>query len=65
MLVQMVAKQGYVPWKVEKPFHLNNNGKETMIIGADIFHERRFSSIVSVCATMDKEFTQYYTANDV
>lgn len=36
-----------------------------MIIGADIFHERRYSSIVSVCASMNKDLTDYYTTNDV
>ena len=36
-----------------------------MIIGADIFHEKRYTSISSVCATMDKDFTHYYTTNSV
>lgn len=36
-----------------------------MIIGADIFHEKRYSSIVSVSATMDQDFTEYYSVNDV
>ena len=63
--MQMVCKIGYPLWQVEKPYKLNTNGRQTMVIGADIFHERRYSSIVSVCASMDKNFTDYYSVNDV
>jgi len=65
LVMQMVCKLGVPLWKVEKPYKLNTNGLQTMIIGADLFHQGVHETVVSVCSTMDKDFTEYYCVNDV
>lgn len=65
IVLQMACKLGYPLWKVELPHNLNNNGRQAMIIGADVFHMNSKDSVTSVVSTLDKEFTQYYSVNSI
>ena len=63
ILIQMVVKLGGVPWKVQKPYNLNNNGKDTMVIGCDIWKSFGKNSIVSVVGTYDRDLMKYYSTS--
>lgn len=63
IVMQMTTKLGYPPWLVQKPYKLNDNGRQTMVIGADVFHTGHKDSVAAVVATMDSNFTKYYSTN--
>lgn len=65
IVLQMACKRGYSLWKVQLPHKLNDNGRQAMIIGGDVFHMNSKDSVTSVVATLDKDFTQYYSVNSV
>mmetsp|Transcript_20688 Transcript_20688/g.18104 ORF Transcript_20688/g.18104 Transcript_20688/m.18104 type:complete len:98 (-) Transcript_20688:107-400(-) len=56
ILIQMTAKCGYLPWHVKKTEGLPKN---TMIIGADVFHrfDKKLNSCVGFCASIDPEMS--------
>jgi len=61
----MNVKNNKVLWKVERPNGLVDN---TMIIGIDVHHggvgNKKFS-VVGFVATMDNDFTKYYSRTSV
>lgn len=63
IVLQMITKLGNSPWLVQRPTGINDNGSMTMVIGADVFHTGHKDSVASVIATLDKDFTQYYSCN--
>eukprot|EP01017_Pseudomicrothorax_dubius_P017381 TRINITY_DN1962_c0_g1_i10.p1 TRINITY_DN1962_c0_g1~~TRINITY_DN1962_c0_g1_i10.p1 ORF type:complete len:619 (-),score=77.66 TRINITY_DN1962_c0_g1_i10:179-2035(-) len=61
IVLQMNAKMGGSLWQVPK---LPEIPADTMIIGADVFHKtgERRQSCVGFCATLDVNFTKYFSA---
>lgn len=61
ILLQMNAKINKALWVVERPKGLIDN---TMIIGIDVHHGgvgKKKYSVVGFTATMDNDFTKYYS----
>lgn len=60
ILTQMSAKIGKRVWVTERPQGLP---QKTMLIGIDFYHKlvSKKKTCIGVVATMDKDFTQYYS----
>jgi aubergine len=65
LVLQMACKLGFAPWKVALPYKVNDNGRQVMIVGGDVFHMNSKDSVTSVVSTLDKDFTEYYCVNSV
>jgi len=65
IVLQMACKLGFSLWKVQLPHKLNDNGRQTMIVGGDVFHMNSKDSVTSVVSTMNKDFTKYYSVNSI
>ena len=61
VLIQMCAKLKMKIWKVQIPKGINENGHQTMIVGADVFHKSMHESVTSVVSSYDKDFCSYYS----
>lgn len=59
LLVQMCAKVGGTPWSINQlPF----NSKPTMIVGIDLFVDKKKNcSVMGFCATWDRYYCKYYS----
>merc|ERR1712060_477353 len=57
---QILGKTRKVLWKTETPEGIPD---DTMIIGADVFHNTRNNkaSVVGFCASMDRDFTKFHS----
>ena len=60
IILQIAAKMGNSLWLPEMPEKLPKN---TMIIGADVFHNtfNRKQSVIGLCASYDPSMTKYYS----
>ena len=60
IILQIAAKMGNSLWLPEMPERLP---KDTMIIGADVFHNtfNRKQSVIGLCASYDPTLTKYYS----
>ena len=63
----MNVKLGFGIWKVNYPPVFYK--RKTMIIGADVHHnvggKVKKRSVIGFCATMDDEFTKFYSRVDI
>ena len=58
ILIQMNAKLGGCPWAIsDMPF----TNKPTMVIGYDVFHKAKANSYLAFCATVNRNFNQYWS----
>lgn len=55
---QICSKLGYPLWIIEKPAGLEPCHK-TMIVGADVYHQRGKDSVAALIATMDSNYSRY------
>lgn len=60
---QICSKLGYPLWIVQKPPALQND--DTMLIGADVYHNKGKESIAAVIATTNKNYSQYCSLSNV
>jgi aubergine-like protein len=63
--IQMAAKMKFKIWKVQLPTHVNENGHQVMIVGADVFHRSFKESVTSVVSTYDRDLSSYYSQTSV
>ena len=55
----MNAKLGGQPWAVSRmPF----SDKPTMVVGYDVFHKAKAPSYLAFCATVNRNFNQYWSS---
>ena len=58
ILIQMNAKLGGQPWAIsDMPF----TDKPTMVVGYDVFHKPKADSYLAFCATVNRNFNQYWS----
>jgi aubergine-like protein len=60
---QICSKLGYPLWIVQKPQVLQK--EVTMLIGADVYHNRGKESIAAVIATTNKDYSKYCSLSNV
>ena len=59
ILIQMNAKLGGQPWAVSQmPF----TNQPTMVVGYDVFHKPKANSYLAFCATVNRNFNQYWSS---
>lgn len=62
---QICSKLGYPLWIVEKPADLSDTAPMTMIIGADVYHNKGNESVCAVIGTTNKHFSQFVSLSHV
>lgn len=60
---QICSKLGYPLWIVQKPQVLQK--EVTMLIGADVYHNKGKESIAAVIATINKDYSKYCSLSNV
>ena len=59
ILIQICTKLGGQPWSVSNmPF----TNKPTMVVGYDVFHKAKSNSYLAFCATVNRNFNQYWSS---
>ena len=62
---QVCSKLGYPLWIVQKPVGLKESDPETMIVGADVYHNKGNESVAAVVATMNRDYSKYCSLSSV
>lgn len=61
---QICSKLGFPLWIIEKPIGLEPKHK-TMIVGADVYHQRGKKSVAALIATMDSNYSKFCSVSRV
>lgn len=61
---QICSKLGFPLWIIEKPAGLEAKHK-TMIVGADVYHQRGKESVAALIATMDSNYSKFCSVSRV
>ena len=62
---QICSKLGYPLWIVQKPFGLKDSDPLTMIIGADVYHNKGMESVSAVVGTINPDYSKYCSLSSV
>jgi aubergine len=62
---QICSKLGYPLWIVQKPAGLKESDPDTMVVGADVYHNKGNESVAAVVATMNGDYSKYCSLSSV